>query len=86
MPLLREADTAALFLYSRIKEHNQTTPVLIDSEYADVVVTCAYAVSINGKLATRCKLQCKGPMLKRIMTECDVASSFFGVGKRTVWK
>ena len=32
-----EADTAMLFLYSRIREYDQTTPVLIDSEDTDVV-------------------------------------------------
>ena len=53
------ADAAMLFLYSRIKEYDQTTPVLIDSENIDVVVVvvmCAYAASIiNGELATRHK-------------------------------
>ena len=61
-----EADTAMLFLYSRIKKYDQSTPVLIDSEDTDVVVMCAYAASIiNGKLAIRRKPQCKGPLVKR---------------------
>ena len=61
-----EADTAMLFLYSRIKKYNQSTPVLIDSEDTDIVVLCAYAASIiNGELAIRRKPQCKGPLLKR---------------------
>ena len=47
-----EAYTAILFLYSRIREYGQTTPVLIDSEDTDVVVICAYATSIiNSELA-----------------------------------
>ena len=51
-----EAYTAILFLYSRIREYDQTTPVLIDLEDTDVVVMCAYATSvINGKLAIRRK-------------------------------
>ena len=54
-----------------------------------------YAASnINGELSIRRKLQCKGPLLKKIskvilplhvMTGCDVTSSFFGVDK-LVWK
>ena len=53
------AHAATLFLYSRIKEYDQTTPLLIDSENIDVVVVvvmCAYAASIiNGELAIRHK-------------------------------
>ena len=55
-----------LFLYSRIKKYDQSTPVLIDSEDTDVVVMCAYATSIiNGELAIGRKPQCKGPLVKR---------------------
>ena len=56
-----------LFLYSRIKGFDQTTPVLIDSEDTDVVVMHAYAASIiNGKLAIRHKRNnFKEPLLKR---------------------
>ena len=36
-----ETDTTMLSSYSRIKEYDQTTPVLIDSENADVVMMCA---------------------------------------------
>ena len=92
-----EADTAMLFLYSRIREYDQTKPVLIDSEDTDVVVMCAYAASIiNGELAIRRKRNnfsakelCSKEMSKiivplHVMTGCDVTSSFFGVDKRTV--
>ena len=74
-----------LFLYSRIWEYDQTTPVLIDSEDADLVVMCACAVSIiNGELAIRRKRNnfsakglCSKEMFKKmvplhIMTGCDV--------------
>ena len=56
-----------LFLYSRIRGFDQTTPVLIDSEDTDVVVIHAYAASIiNGKLAIRqIRNNFKGPLLKR---------------------
>ena len=55
-----EADAVMLFLYFRIKEYDQTTPVLIDSENTNVVVICAYAASIiNGELERKHKLQCK---------------------------
>ena len=51
-----EADTAILFLYSRIRDYDQTSQVLIDSKDTDVVVMCAYAASIiNGELAIRRK-------------------------------
>ena len=47
-----ETDTTMLPSYSRIKEYDQTTPVLIDSENADVVMMCAQAASIiNGEIA-----------------------------------
>ena len=89
-----------LFLYSKIRGCDQTTPVLIDSEDIDVVVMCAYAASIiNGELAIRRKRKnfsakdlCSKEMSKiivplHIMIGCDVTLSFFGVGKRTVrWK
>ena len=88
-----------LFLYSRIREYDQTTPVLIDSEDTNVVLMCAYAASIiNGELAIRRKRNtfsakelCSKETSKiivplHVMTGCDVTSSFFGVGKRTVWK
>ena len=53
-----EAYTAMLFLYSRIREYDQTTPALTDSEDTDVVVMYAYAAStINGELAIRGNLQ-----------------------------
>ena len=88
-----------LFLYSRIREMNQLCPVLIDSEDADVVVLCAYAASvIDGELYIKrknatinCKELCSKEMTKiviplHIVTGCDVTSSFFGIGKITVWK
>ena len=94
-----EADTVMFFLYSRIREYDQTTPVLINSEDIDIVVMCAYAASIiNGERAIRCKRNnfsakelCSKEISKiivplRVITGCDVMSSFFGVGKRTVWK
>ena len=93
-----EADTAMLFVYAKIRDDDQTTPVLIDSEDADVVVLCAYATfRISGKLALKrktriidCKQLCSEEMSKvviplHVVTGCDVTSSFFGVGKKTVW-
>ena len=88
-----------LLLHSRIREHDQTTPVLIDSEDTDVVVMCVYALSIiNGELAIRRKRNNFGAkdliskeMSKIIvplhfMTDCDLTSRFnIRVGKRTVW-
>ena len=47
-----ETDTTMLLSYSRIKEYDQTTPVPIDSENADLVMMCAQAASIiNGEIA-----------------------------------
>ena len=49
-----EADTAILFLYSRIMGYYQTTSE-IDPEDTDIVVISAYAASIsNGKLVMTC--------------------------------
>ena len=43
-------------IYSRIRENDQTTSVLIDSEDTDGVVMGTYAASINnGELAIRYK-------------------------------
>ena len=86
-----------LFLFSRIRENDKTTPVLTDSEDTDLVVMCAYAATIiNGELAIRRKRNnfsakelCSKEMSKitvplLVMTSCDVTSSLFGVGQRTV--
>ena len=95
-----EDDTVMLFLYSGIREFDQTTPVLIDSEDADVVVMWTYTASIvNGELAIRRKRNnfrakelCSKEMSKiflplHVVTGFHVKSSFFGIGKRTtVWK
>ena len=52
--LYLEPDTVILYLYSRMKEFDQTTPVLINWENTDVVVMSAYAASItNGEIAIR---------------------------------
>ena len=88
--LYLEADTAMLFLYSRTKRYYQTTPVLIDSEDADVVVMWTYTASIvNGELAIRRKRNnfrakelCSKEMSKiilplHVVTEFHVKSSFF---------
>ena len=84
-----------LFLYSRVREYDQTTPVLIDSKDTDVVVMCAYAASIiNGKLAIRRKRNnfkakelCSKEMPKiivslHVMTGCVVTSSFLVLAKQ----
>ena len=42
-----------VFLYSRIREYDQITPVLIDSEDTDVVIMCAYAASIINPLSAK---------------------------------
>ena len=86
-----------LFLFSRIRKNGKTTPVLIDSEDTDVVVMCAYAAAIiSGELAIRRKRNnfsakelCSKEMSKitvplLVMTWCDVTSSLFGVGQRSV--
>ena len=45
-----------MILYSRIRQYDQTTPLLIDSEDTDVVVMCTNAASIiNDKLSIRHK-------------------------------
>ena len=86
-----------LFLFFRIRKNGKTTPVLIDSEDTDVVVMCAYAAAIiSGELAIRRKRNnfsakelCSKEMSKitvplLVMTWCDVTSSLFGVGQRSV--
>ena len=51
-----EADTAMLFIYSRIRVLGDTSAVLIDAEDADVVVLAAYASSIiDGQLTVKRK-------------------------------
>ena len=58
-----EADTAMLFIYSRIRVLGDTSAVLIDAEDADVVVLAAYASSIiDGQLTVKRKkeiIDCK---------------------------
>ena len=117
-----EADTAMLYIYSRIRVLGNTSAVLIDAEDADVVVLAAYASSmIDGQLTVKrkkeiidCKTLCSREMAKivvplhvatgcdvvvplhvatgcdvvvplHVATGCDAVSSFFGIGKKTVW-
>ena len=93
-----EADTAMLFIYSRIRVLGDTSAVLIDAEDADVVVLAAHASSvIDGQLTVKrkkviidCKTLCSKEMAKivvplHVATGCDAVSSFFGIGKKTVW-
>ena len=90
-----EADTAMLFIYSRITVLGDTSAVLIDAEDADVVVLAAYASSIiDGQLTVKrkkeiidCKILCPREMAKivvplHVATGCDAVSSFFGIGKK----
>ena len=83
-----------MILYSRIRQYDQTTPLMIDAEDTDVVVMCANAASIiNDKLSIRdkrnnfsSKEMSKIIVPLHVTTGCDVTLSFFGVGKITVWK
>ena len=85
-----QAHTAMLLLYSKIREYDQTTPVLTN------LVMCVYAASvINGTCTQTQKkqLQCKGPLLKKmskiivplhVMTECDVTLNFLALAENYV--
>ena len=65
------ADTAMLFIYSVIRAEDIVTPVLVDSEDADVVVICAYSSSIlPGDLYLRrkkVKFLCSAKMAKIVI-------------------
>jgi hypothetical protein len=94
-----EADTAMFYVYSEIRKSGDESPVVIDSEDADVVVLSAYVSHrIDGCLAIKrkkgifdCKQLCNREMSEVIVrfyvgTGCDSISSFFGIGKKSVWK
>ena len=94
-----EADTAMVYIYTQIRKRDHSTPVMMDSEDADVVVACAYvSKTIEGTLAIKrkkgvfdCQQLCSEKMANvviplHIITGCDSISSFFGIGKKTVWK
>ena len=94
-----EADTAVFFVLHKLRQLGCTIPVVIDSEDTDVVALSAYAgLKDIGDLAIRrkkgifdCKKLCNPEMAEivvrlHVMTGCDSVSSFFGIGKKTVWK
>ena len=93
-----EADTAMLFIYSRIRVLGDTSAVLIDAEDADVVVLAAYASSIiGGQLTVKRKKEiidfktlCSREMSKiviplHVATACDAVSTFLVLEKNPVW-
>ena len=93
-----EADTAMFYVVSVLQQHS-ALPIVIDSEDTDVVALSAYvSTKINGVLGIKrkkgifdCKQLCEPSMAKiivrlHVMTGCDSVSSFYGIGKKQVWK
>ena len=92
-----EADTSMFYVLSRLEEKEES--FVIDSEDADVVVLAAHVGhKFSGVLGIKrkkrifdCKLLCTSKMAEvairlHVMTGCDSVSSFFGIGKKAVWK
>ena len=86
-------------MYSKMRTLGDNSPVVIDAEDMDVVALSAYVASkMCGTLAIKrkkgifdCAQLCDPAMAAvivrlHVMTGCDSVSSFFGVGKKTVWK
>ena len=93
-----EADNAIFFIYSQIRTSGETSPVVIDAEDTDVLVTSAYvSFKVSGCLYIKrkkgifdCAALCDEEMASiavrfHVMTGCDSISSFFGRGKKSVW-
>jgi hypothetical protein len=97
-----EADTIMLSIYYYLRTSlNDTKPVVIDSEDADVYVQAAYvAHKLPGELKiyrkseenvfVDCKSLCSNQMAEiiiplHVMTGCDSNSAFFGHGKKTIF-
>ena len=94
-----EADTAMFYIYTELRKDGNTEPVVIDSEDMDVVVLSAYASSkVDGDLMIKrkkgifdsrrlCDEEMKKVIIRfHVMTGCDTVSSFYGIGKKAVWK
>jgi hypothetical protein len=94
-----EADTSIFYVVSQLRQLESQSQIVIDSEDMDVVVLSAHVAHIvDGQLAIKrkkgvfdCRQLCSEKMAKiivrfYIMTGCDSVSSFYGIGKKTVWK
>ena len=93
-----EADTSMFYVLSRLQMAGIELPVVIDSEDTDVVALSAHVAAMyDGVLGIKrkkgifdCKQLCNPDMAKvivrlHVMTGCDSVSSFYGIGKKTVW-
>jgi len=94
-----EADVIMFFIYSQIRKSSSDTTVVIDAEDTDVIVASSYVSNIlPGTLGIKRKkaifdAKClTTPEMSKViirfhvMTGCDSISSFFGKGKKAVWK
>ena len=93
-----EADNAIFFIYYQIRESGEESPVVIDAEDMDVLVTSAYVTAqIPGVLGIKkkkkifdCGSLCSidiAPLAIRahVISGCDAISGFFGKGKKSIW-
>ena len=91
-----EADNAIFFIYNKIREGGSETPVVIDAEDMDILVTSAYVSSLlPGTLGIKqkkgvfdCKQLCTEDMASiavrvYVMSGIESVSSFLGRGKNT---
>ena len=94
-----EADTAIFYVYSEIRKADSEIPVVIDSEDSDVVaLSASVSQRISGDLFIKrkkgnfiCSKLCNEEMKNIIvrayvMSGNDSVESFYGVGKKTIWK
>ena len=93
-----EADTAIFFIYSRIRQSDVYSDVVIDAEDTDVLIVSAHvAHSLDGTLAIKrkqnlinCKTLCSKQVSEVIVqlhvhSGSDTTAAFFGHGKQTIF-
>ena len=94
-----EADNAIFYIYNQIRKSGDDTTVVCDASDTDILVTAAFVTTkVSGVLGIKMKkgiFDCAQLLSKEIaavairahaMSGTDCISSFFGVGKKTIWK
>ena len=93
-----EADNAMFYIYNQLRKSGDNSPVVCDAADADVLVTAAYvSTKVPGVLGIKQKkgiFQCdqllpakvaKISVRGHVISGMDNISSFFGVGKISIW-
>ena len=93
-----EADNAIFYIYNQLRIWGEDSPVVIDAEDMDIIITSAYvSTQVPGVLGIkRRKIICDSAQLctpnlasiavrAYVVSGCDSISAYFGKGKKSIW-